>query len=173
MISLKTIMWLVAAIWMAVAVILWLSVVGPSNLPVIIAEPVLAEAEPDAWVRDTQQPARFTVHNATAEDLGRLGQAVMAFTGELELPILDIWFHPDKEPCGEHHGMFMATSESWQIQICSSDIEFVYEHELAHAWVTANVTDTKRSAFMNLRGLEHWADRDVQWNERGTEWQPS
>jgi len=23
---------------------------------------------------------------------------------------------------------------------------------------------------MNLRGLEHWADQDVPWNRRGTEW---
>jgi hypothetical protein len=171
MITRKTTVWLIAAVWAAVALMLWLSVLGPSNLPVSIAEPVLVEAEPDAWARDTQQQARFTVHNATAEDLGRLGQAVMAFAnGDLKLPAVDIWFHPDQEPCSERHGLFMATSESWQIRICSSDIEFVYEHELAHAWVTANVTDTKRSAFMNLRGLEHWADRDVPWNQRGTEW---
>jgi hypothetical protein len=171
MITRKTTVWLIAAVWAAVALMLWLSVLGPSNLPVSIAEPVLVEAEPDAWARDTQQQARFTVHNATAEDLGRLGQAVMAFAnGDLKLPAVDIWFHPDQEPCSERHGLFMATSESWQIRICSSDIEFVYEHEFAHAWVTANVTDTKRSAFMNLRGLEHWADREVPWNQRGTEW---
>lgn len=111
------------------------------------------------------------MHNATAADLGRLGEAVMAFaTADLELPSLDIWFHTDRRPCDEYYGAFRATPESWQILICSPDIKTVYEHELAHAWVTANVTDTQRSAFMNLRGLEHWADRDVPWNQRGTEW---
>ncbi|HSJ84408.1 MAG TPA: hypothetical protein VLA91_11380 [Acidimicrobiia bacterium] len=171
MITRKTIVWLIAALLVALALMLWLSVLGPSNLPVIIAEPVLAEAVPDVWARDTQQPARLTVHNATAEDLGRLGQAVIAFANaDLELPTVDIWFHTDLGSCDDHHGVFRATSESWQIRICSSDIEFVYEHELAHAWVTANVTDTKRSAFMNLRGLEHWTDRDVPWDQRGTEW---
>ena len=167
----KTIVWLIAAISVAVAFMLCLSVLGPSSLPVNIAEPVLADAAPDVWARDMQLQARFTVHNATAEDLGRLGQAVMAFNkAHLELPTVEISFHTDQKPCDDHHGVFRATSESWQIRICSSDIEFVYEHELAHAWVTANITNAQRSAFMNLRGLEHWADRDVPWNQRGTEW---
>ena len=170
MINRKALVWLVGAIWVAIALILWLSV-GPSNLPVIIAEPLQAESEPNARDDNTPQPARLSVHNATAEDLGRLGEAVMAFTtADLELPSLDIWFHTDRRPCDEHHGVFRATPESWQIRICSSDIESVYEHELAHAWVAANVGERPRSEFMNLRGLEHWADREVPWNERGTEW---
>jgi hypothetical protein len=111
------------------------------------------------------------VHNATADDLDRLGEAVMAFvTADLELPGIEIWFHPDREPCNEHHGLFRATSELWQIQFCSSDLDSVYEHELAHAWVAANVGENQRSAFMHLRGLEHWSGRDIPWNERGTEW---
>lgn len=167
----KAVMWWIAAIWVASALILWLSVLGPSNLLVIIAEPQQTEAEPVAWADNTPPSARFTVYNATAEDLGRLGEAVMVFAvADLKLPTLHIWFHTDGGPCGEHHGLFRATSESWQIRICSSDIEAVYEHELAHAWVTANIDDTQRSAFMDLRGLEYWADRDVPWNERGTEW---
>jgi hypothetical protein len=172
MIILKAIVWLLAAIWVAVTLIEWLSVLGPSNLPVIIAEPLQAEPEPNARGDNTpHSDARFTVHNATADDLGRLGEAVMAFgTADLELPGLDIWFHTDLEPCNEQHGTFRATSESWQIQICSSDLEVVYEHELAHAWVAANVEEGQRSAFLELRGLEHWSGPDIPWNERGTEW---
>lgn len=171
MITHKTVVWLIAAIWVSVTLVLWLSVLGTSNLPVTIPESTQAEAEPQAWTNDMQQPARLTVHNATPEVLGRLREAVMAFAeADLELPAVDIWFHTDPEPCGEHYGLFRATSESWQIQICSSDVEFVYEHELAHAWVTANVTDAQRFAFMDLRGLENWADGDVPWNQRGTEW---
>jgi hypothetical protein len=113
----------------------------------------------------------MTVHNATPEDLGRLSEAVMAFAeADLELPTVDISFHTHLEPCGEHFGLFRATSESWQIYICSSEVEFVYEHELAHAWVNANVTDAQRVAFMDLRGLKNWGDRDTPWNQRGTEW---
>jgi hypothetical protein len=172
MINRKAIVWLITANWVAVALILWLSVLGQLNLPAIIAEPLQAEPGPNVRSDNTPQPAaRFTVHNATADDLGRLGEAVMAFaTSDLELPRLDIWFHTDREPCDEHHGLFTATSESWQIRICSSDLGFVYEHELAHAWLTANLDERQRAAFMNLRGIEHWADRDVPWNERGTEW---
>jgi len=170
MITRKRIAWLTAAICVALALILWLSVLGSSNLPVIIAERLHAEAEPDVWVRHAQQPARLTVHNPTPEILGRLNEAVMAFAkAELELPGLDIWLHTDLEPCGEHHGVFKATSQSWQIRICSPDLEFVYEHELAHAWVTANITDAQRSEFMDLRGLEYWTGADVPWNKRGTE----
>ena len=170
MINRKALVWLIAAIGVALALTLLL-VLGPSNLPVIIAEPIQTEAERNTWASRTRQPARVAVHNATADDLGRLGEALMAFArADLELPSLDIWFHTDRRPCNEHHGVFRATSESSQIRICSSDIEFVYEHELAHAWVAAHVTDTQRSSFMNLRGLEYWADRDVPWNKRGTEW---
>jgi hypothetical protein len=171
MINLKALVWLIGAILVALALTLWLMVLSPSNLPVIIAAPLQTEAEPNIWDSGTQRLARLSVHDATAEDLGRLGEAVMAFaTADLELPALHIWFHADRGPCGEHHGLFRATSETWQIRICSSDIGFVYEHELAHAWVTANVTDAQRFAFMDLRGLENWADEDAPWNQRGTEW---
>lgn len=163
--------WLMATTWVALAVILWLSVPGSSNPTVIIAESLQAESEPNPRDGPKPQPPRFTVRNATAENLGRLSEAIKAFAAaNLELSALDISFHENLEPCGQHHGMFTATSESWQIRICSSDLDFVYEHELAHAWVTANVTASQRSAFMNLRGLVHWADQGVPWNERGTEW---
>jgi hypothetical protein len=38
------------------------------------------------------------------------------------------------------------------------------------AEVNANVTDAQRVAFMDLRGLKNWGDRDTPWNQRGTEW---
>jgi hypothetical protein len=168
MINLKTIVRLAPMIGVAVALILLLPVLGPWNLSLTIAEPLQAEHEANATSDNT---AGFTVHNATTDDLVRLSEAAMAFAAaDLELPGLDIWFHTDREPCSGHHGLFRATSESWQIRICSSDLEFVYEHELAHAWIAANVEERQRSAFVKLRGLEHWADRSVPWNERGTEW---
>lgn len=176
MITRKTIMWLIAAMSVAVALLLWLSPWNPSGLPVILARPLQAKVEsspPGVTHRamSAHQTTRLTVHNATAEELDRLGQAVMAFvTADLHLPTLDISFHADRGPCGDYYGRFTARSGSWQIQICSSDVETVYEHELAHAWVTANVDQRERSAFMKLRGLDNWADPDVPWNERGTEW---
>lgn len=168
----KAIVRLIVAILVAAVLILLLSVLVPSNLHIIIAEPLAAEPEPNAKGDNTpDSDARFTVHNATADDLGRLGDAVMAFVAaDLELPGLDIWFHTEMESCHEHRGLFSATSESWEIRICSSDLETVYEHELAHAWVAANVEERQRSAFLKLRGLEHWSEPDIPWNERGTEW---
>ncbi|HEX6300192.1 MAG TPA: hypothetical protein VF148_06995 [Acidimicrobiia bacterium] len=37
MINRKAPLWLIATIWVALAVMLWLLVLGPSNLPVVIA----------------------------------------------------------------------------------------------------------------------------------------
>jgi hypothetical protein len=167
----KTILWLAAVIWLGLTLFLWLSVLSPSNRPIVLAEPSRESNEPHQSEDYNPQSNRFTVHNATAQQLDSLSRAVRVFTeADLQLPGLDVWFHADLESCGDHHGRFRATSESWQIQICSVDIEFVYEHELAHAWIAANVDEGQRSAFMNLRDLDHWSGPDVAWNERGTEW---
>jgi hypothetical protein len=167
----KTILWLVALIWLGLVLFLWPSVLNPWNPPIVLAEPPLETNESIQPEEYNQQSNRFTVHNASAQQLDRLSRAVSTFTeADLQLPVLDVWFYTDLESCGEHHGRFRATSESWQIQICSADIDFVYDHELAHAWIAVNVDEGKRSAFMNLRDLDHWSGPDVAWNERGTEW---
>jgi hypothetical protein len=46
---------------------------------------------------------------------------------------------------------------------------FVYEHELAHAWERANLTDEIRREFVDFHRYSTWADPTVPWNERGIE----
>lgn len=42
-------------------------------------------------------------------------------------------------------------------------------HEFAHAWEEATLDDPCRERFLRIRGLEAWADDDVEWKQRGIE----
>ena len=42
-------------------------------------------------------------------------------------------------------------------------------HELAHAWLLANLDERAEADFLALRGLQHWASGAVPWHERGAE----
>jgi len=42
-------------------------------------------------------------------------------------------------------------------------------HELAHVWMTDNVSHAQREAFITRAGLPTWADTDHPWAERGVE----
>ncbi len=70
---------------------------------------------------------------------------------------------------GAEHGRFYPSEDVWRIHICSTEIDAVYEHELAHAWELAHVTDTQRREFMRMRDYESWSDRELPWIERGVE----
>lgn len=52
----------------------------------------------------------------------------------------------------DHSGLFSSAVVPWRIDICG-DVDFTYEHELAHAWEAANVDDATRRAFMSMRGV--------------------
>jgi hypothetical protein len=42
-------------------------------------------------------------------------------------------------------------------------------HELGHAWLSRSVSQRLQTAFLELRGLETWNDRDQPWHQRGAE----
>lgn len=42
-------------------------------------------------------------------------------------------------------------------------------HELGHAWLLQNLEAVDEEAFLELRGLESWADGSIAWHERGVE----
>jgi hypothetical protein len=110
------------------------------------------------------------VENATPVERDRLEVAVLRFSRlGLRLPRLIVVFHDEPDACGGHPGLFGSKSEPWQISICDSDLGPVYEHELAHAWERANLTDDVRRRFMELRGHPTWDDHSFRWNERGVE----
>ena len=111
-----------------------------------------------------------SVHNGSLDQIEQLEQAVAAFEDAgLELPPVDVWFPDEPDSCHHSHGLFTASEEIMQIWICSTESEWVYLHELAHAWERANVTVEQRLAFLELLGLKHWRSRDVPWSERGVE----
>lgn len=119
---------------------------------------------------DLTEMSRVTVRDASPSQLARLGEAFQAFeTAGLELPDLEIRFFTDDETCGAEHGRFYTTEDTWHIRICPTEVDSVYEHELAHAWELAHVTDAQRRAFMRMRGYTSWSDRDLPWAERGIE----
>jgi hypothetical protein len=101
--------------------------------------------------------------------LARLDDALARFAAAgLELPDLDIEFSSDDDACRGHLGYFQPNTTPWRISICAL-MDSVFEHELAHAWERAVLTDDLREAFMVARGLEVWSDREAPWNERGIE----
>lgn len=112
----------------------------------------------------------IAVSNGTRAQLDRLEEAVARFTSlGLALPDLEVVFADDKRSCNGYHASFQPRHPVWRIRFCSA-LEFVYEHELAHAWERANLTDEARVEFMALHGFSAWADKTVPWNERAVEW---
>lgn len=51
------------------------------------------------------------------------------------------------------------------------DIRRSLLHELAHAWdqTSPDLTEADRKRFLELRGLERWSDRSLEWPYRGEE----
>lgn len=118
---------------------------------------------------DVSLTPEITIRNGTADQHRRLDEALARFASAgLLLPNLGVEFWDDVSVCGGHYGLFRTGRSPWRIQICS-ELDAVYEHELAHAWELANLADETRREFMTLRGHATWADKNVPWNERAIE----
>jgi hypothetical protein len=123
-----------------------------------IGSPVTVSLQPDV-----------DVLGATAAQEARLTEAIAKFTNlGLALPDLEVRFFARNTACAGHLGLFEADFRPWRISICSA-MDFVHEHELAHAWEFANVTDQDRDDFMAKQGLERWNHAEDEWSERGVE----
>lgn len=132
-------------------------------------ELVGASETPDRQLaRDLRSP-KLTIVGADGNDLRELMTAVRTFERlSLHVPKMDVIFSDDRAECGGNLGIFRPSMDRWMMRICT-DGQAVLLHELAHAWVFANVdTDTKQ-AYMDLRGFEVWATHDVPGSQRGTE----
>lgn len=109
----------------------------------------------------------ITFVGGTAEQHQRMQDAIRRFTDAgVVLPALTVEFGTARETCNGHHGVFRPRSMT--IAICS-EVDSVFEHELAHAWERTTITDDTRNAFMAVRGYEVWSDHEVPWNRRGVE----
>lgn len=141
-------------------------------LPAILAIWPVATPEPtvpvEPGVTVSLAPA-IDVVGGTTDQHDRLAEAITRFTGiGLALPDLEVRFSSDPGECNGHDGLFESAFSPWRISICSP-LDFVYEHELAHAWEHANVHDATREAFMSARGVGVWNGSSVTWTERGIE----
>ena len=110
----------------------------------------------------------IAIVGGTPAQAGRVEEAVQRFlSAGLLLPDLTISFHDSLDSCAGSKGVFWGLSKG--ISFCSDEVDMVYEHEMAHAWVAANLTDSQRSGFMRRNGLTVWSSHDVPWKERATE----
>lgn len=89
--------------------------------------------------------------------------------GNLTLPSLEVRFHRDRSGCHDRLGYY----EDGIASVCAVHVNQMSRrmmlHEMAHAWVEANVSAGLRERFLRLRQLETWNDQEVAWDERGTE----
>jgi hypothetical protein len=103
-----------------------------------------------------------------------LGWAISRFIGaDLDLPVVAVAFHDQKEPCAGHPGLFRDQPKP-RIDICGfSDFSTAAKktllHELAHAWAHENLSDRDIEEFLVLRGLEIWAGPLAPWELKGSE----
>lgn len=170
----RTIVGLVALLWLALAIFSWLSLMAPGPLQTVLAGPTLsftAELAGDKpaipFLARPLSPS-MNVYNASSEQLTRLAEAIGSFgQAGLSLPPLDIGFDPAR--CDGARGLFTSATTPWQVWICSDDVESVISHELAHAWERGSVGETLRQTFMEQNGYTVWRSQAVPWNERAVE----
>jgi hypothetical protein len=102
----------------------------------------------------------------------------------LDLPPIVVEGHDDAEPCWGRRGAAEPRDGVVWVHLCgaepssadeaepSSADEFLMLNELAHAWDRHQLTEERRQALLELRGLELWRDsewHDVDWHDRGAE----
>lgn len=110
-----------------------------------------------------------SVYGGSVDQNQRLEEAIARFeAADLELPVLAVAFSPNRGDCEGHDGLFDSRITPWRVTICST-AAYVYEHELAHAWERANLSDEQRQAYMAFRGLASWAESHHSRMERGVE----
>lgn len=96
----------------------------------------------------------------------------------LQVPDVEIVFHPSSEECGWHDGRYRSDGTTRRIDVCvpdhgtfASDLSRrrTLVHELAHAWDDVNFDDDDRSALLPVLGAEEWYGPEDDWAARGIE----
>jgi hypothetical protein len=90
-------------------------------------------------------------------------------TGGLEVPAVQVHFHPDTSGCYGHLGSQLGR----RVDVCVMSVfELGREtllHEMGHAWIDQNVAQTVRERFTEMRGLRAWNQSTVPWDDRAYE----
>jgi hypothetical protein len=93
---------------------------------------------------------------------------------DLALPPLRVIGHDSTDPCRGRDGAHFYASGRSTIHLCTRETgpvqQFLYLHELAHAWDHHALRDERRRTFLDLRGLTEWNNDDPDgWHDRGAE----
>lgn len=146
-----------------VTIVLFVLILGPPGPMPIETAPRTDTIDPGVSSSPTVE-----VLGGSVAERKRVDVALDRFSDAgLLLPDLQIVF-AGKDEYGEALGRFQDHATPWRIVVCSR-YEFVYEHELAHAWDRANLSDETRDAFMAGNGYAAWSGKGLEWNQRGVE----
>ena len=137
---------------------------GATGSETTVVEPAAIATSPELAVTEIRvvgidnDPVRSAEAQAVIDRFAEVG---------LELPPVTIQFHESTTACFGYDGLIRYVEPVPVIEICS-DRPYVLPHELAHAWVDANLADAAKAAYVESWGLASW-DGDEDWNDRGTE----
>ncbi len=114
----------------------------------------------------------MVISGATAAEERTVDWAMRRFrVGGLEgLPPLEVVLHGSRTACDGYLGLFFAG----RIDLCTEGLLEPYArkfalHEMAHAWIEANLPDEQLVRFLRIRGIATWNDQRLPWKERGAE----
>lgn len=114
----------------------------------------------------------MVISGATAAEERTVDWAMRRFrVGGLEgLPPLEVVLHGSRTACDGYLGLFFEG----RIDLCTEGLQEPYAtkfalHEMAHAWIEANLPDEQLVRFLRIRGIATWNDQRLPWKERGAE----
>ncbi len=114
----------------------------------------------------------MVISGATGAEERTVDWAMRRFrVGGLEgLPPLEVVLHGSRTACDGYLGLFFAG----RIDLCTEGLLEPYArkfalHEMAHAWIEANLPDEQLVRFLRIRGIATWNDQRLPWKERGAE----
>lgn len=99
-------------------------------------------------------------------------------------PVTSVAFDPYAPACDDSLALSTFTGATTDVLICADAESLCDEngcledrssrrillHELAHAWLNANVGEATRDAFVAEMGLSTWDEAAQPWAQRGIEW---
>jgi len=124
----------------------------------------------------SQRPAPaaqlMAIYGASAAEERAIDWSVRRYrTAGLDgMPDLEVFLHRSHDGCSGDGGLYHAG----RIDLCTEDLTVSYQkkialHEMAHAWIEANVDPEVLDRFMDIRGIATWNDRNFGWRDRGNE----
>jgi hypothetical protein len=152
-----------------------LSAITLIGQPAVDGSPSVADGPPEA-------ASTFEIHSSDNRWLEFIGEDLDRFV-DAGLPqlVVDIhvWDHASaSDRCFGHAGVFTVDNGVPRVDICAGPPEGTLGenlrhrlvlHELAHAWIHANVELQTRHEFMDIRRAKTWDDQKAIHTTRGTE----